>query len=331
MKNRFLFLLLVFLFFAVSCKVSVNIPKGESINKNVTILPAGTDGSGGTEATYVLYGKWPQSLKDSSVKINTSEKIACGNFEYYLGSDGEYYYLYNDIYYKVEPIKWRVLKKKSNGDWLLFSEYILSASYFYDNTSSRTIDGNTILATNYEHSRVRAFLNGIEYLKDNTMNPEFTNKGFFQTAFSQEEQSKILKTTVDNSADQMKPNGFESSGYIPDNYNNTDDYVFLLSIKEITSEEYGFAPHNASNDNLVLTRSRVRTATDFFMVQCPQITLNDYYYSQEYGFYSYGWWTRSTYNDDYMYYVNHRGDSFYYKPTDIPQSGIAPAIVVKGE
>lgn len=330
MKNRFLFLLLVFLFFAVSCKVSVNIPKGESINKNVTILPAGTDGSGGTEATYVLYGKWPQSLKADDVTI-TSETKECGLYTYYRGSDGEYYCKYDSSYYKVEPIKWRSVSKRKNGDMLLISETILTKELFYDNISDRIIDDKTIHASNYEYSRIRAFLNGISYIKEKSINSEFLNKGFFQTAFSSEEQKKILITNVNNSVEQMNPDG-KTDGYTSLFCNDTNDYVFIPSINEITSQKYGFESYDSNNDDEHLKRTRIRKATDFFKA-VSGLSLGSQFLT-EYDFYSHGWWTRSTYpkySNYEVYYINHRGCAEYVKPVNDNSSGVIPEITVSGQ
>ncbi|UKI55465.1 MAG: hypothetical protein L6V90_12875 [Treponema succinifaciens] len=106
------------------------------------ILKAGTDGSAGTEATYVLFGEWPQTVKAQDVEI--TEAIDQDR-HLYLGSDGCKYFkmqakpnTHNDgifsdgsnildkteYYFKVEPIKWIVVTNDYNetGNALLYSE-----------------------------------------------------------------------------------------------------------------------------------------------------------------------------------------------------------------
>ena len=58
-----------------------------SFTEKVTAMPAGTDGSAGTSATYVLFGDMPQTIKANDVVVNT---VAEEN-GYYIASDGNYY------------------------------------------------------------------------------------------------------------------------------------------------------------------------------------------------------------------------------------------------
>ena len=162
------------------------------------ILKAGTDGSAGTEATYVLFGEWPQTVKTQDVEI--TEAIDQDK-HLYLGSDGCKYFkmqanpnAYNDglfsdgssivdgteYYFKVEPIKWIVVTNDYNGtgNALLYSEKILISGIHYDMTiywlrdnsennfvfkRSSSKDKN-IYPSNYEYSFVRAVLNGLSYI-----------------------------------------------------------------------------------------------------------------------------------------------------------------------
>jgi len=128
-------------------------------------------------------------------------------------------------YFKVEPIKWRVLEE-ADGTYTLLSEYIIDKQVFYTSSSTRTIDGKTIYANNYEHSTIR----------------EWLNNAFYNKAFSTQEKGSILTTLVDNSA----------SPYFS---NNTMDKVYLLSYKEARSSIYGFSTSNDSSS----TRTAVTT------------------------------------------------------------------------
>lgn len=162
------------------------------------ILKAGTDGSAGTEVTYVLFGEWPQTVKTQDVEI--TEAIDQDK-HLYLGSDGCKYFkmqanpnahndgLFSDgssivdgteYYFKVEPIKWIVVTNDYNGtgNALLYSEKILISGIHYDMTiywlrdnsknnfvfkRSSSKDKN-IYPSNYEYSFVRAVLNGLSYI-----------------------------------------------------------------------------------------------------------------------------------------------------------------------
>ena len=230
-----------------------------------TPLASGTDGTAGTDATYMYFGEWPQKIKTDGVTVDETVSKEMGMFTYYLGSDGAWYvkqaenaytdnnnpttYYYSDTtevakcgtsykYFKVETIKWRVLTTNYNGSGkkLLLAENILSNIQFYDSTHDHGNSVNiTVHANNYEHSRIRAYLNGIKYDKNVECN-DFVGKGFVQTAFTNSAQSQIANTTVMVGDDAI-----------------TNNKVFLLSIEEADESAYGFAEAS----------SRIRNTTDF--------------------------------------------------------------------
>lgn len=192
----------------------------------------------------VTFGSWPQALIEDGVQITEETKDAGYFTSYYKGDDGEWYAELNGSYFKVMPIRWRILTNDYNGNKLLFAENSLIHCKYYDAASgTRTINEKSIPAINYEHSRVRAFLNGLVYNSEGASNDEFDNKGFFQTAFTTEEQTFILKTRVDNSEASADP---------------TNDSCFLLSYPETTLSDYGF---NA--DKSIEDENRIRKPTDY--------------------------------------------------------------------
>lgn len=246
-----------------------------------TELHAGTNGSAGTSASYVNFGTWPQTLmaKDVTVNETTAEKKEVGKFTYYKGSDDNWYckvkeqackndeqYKYANgdrvatasansyKWFKVEPIKWRVLTTTSSGNKIIFCENGIYAgiSYYYpyNLNADRTISGKTIYNNNYMHSEIRAWLNGYSYDVGET-NPEniHKDKGFLQTAFTSAEYSKIV--------DKLVENGFASTGQANNDYicADTNDRIFLLSYSEINDIgfDYGFTNNN----------TRIRKPTDF--------------------------------------------------------------------
>ncbi len=291
------------------------------------ILKAGTDGSAGTEATYVLFGEWPQTVKAQDVEIT---KLIDQDKYLYLGSDGCKYFkmqakpnpnkdgLFSDgsiivdemeYYFKVEPIKWIVLTDNYNetGNALLYSEKILISGIPYDMTLFWLQDYNSknykhirssakdknIYSSNYEYSSVRAVLNGLSYIshygnqeinsyKINSYEIKFKDNGFLQNAFSFDGQNLIETTYVYNDSNSMRYNSSdkvadgEEEGTIDLRCNNTNDKIFLLSVKELIQfKEYTKYKFNRSASDLAkasylysqkayFSRTPVREKTDYF-------------------------------------------------------------------
>jgi len=142
------------------------------------------------DMTYLKYGSYPQTVVTNSRLIsNLDDVIDVDSNGYYSYDDNEYaklvaepscdYFNFSDettkvvngetYYFKVEPIKWRVIYE-NEGTYQLLSEYILD-EYEYDDSSN-----------NYMDFEIR------EWLNDDFYNIAFTDK------------SRIRNTLVDNSA-----------------------------------------------------------------------------------------------------------------------------------
>ena len=162
---------------------------------------------------FIDFGLYPQTEKIPSVKIIKEE----GYYAY--GDDGRIYhkrYFYNsntkqyDIlkYHQFQFIRWRILKETRNN-YLLISEYVLSAVSFNDTNE----DKSGYPANDYEHSSVRSFC----------------NDAFINKAFNAAGKAKIEDTEVEN--------GKKSTGLVQGYFSkNTVDKVFLISYKE--AEKY---------------------------------------------------------------------------------------------
>lgn len=219
----------------------------------------------GVEYDIVTFGSFPQSEKtDDTINVNESESKTVGLFTYYKGSDNEWYVNVNSNYYKVEPIKWRVLTTDYNGTGkkLLLAENIL-INKAYDDDSN-----------NYENSSIRAYLTG----------------DFLTVAFTTKEQAAIATTTVVNNAASTNPDDNASmwnDGANPYASNTpTDDKIFLLSEQEVTKADYGFAAY----DQYGTGNTRIRMTTAFAKDSGA-------YQSDTAGYGGY-WWLRSPdYND----------------------------------
>ena len=234
-------------------------------------LPAGTDGTAGSSWTYVEFGDWPQTIKAENVTVDENESVEVGMFTYYKGSDGAWYVKekerrrngpllkYSDgtvvavegmnsyKYFKVEPIKWRVLTSDYNGKKLLLAEDILSCYCWLD------YNGVQLHNSGYYLSCLRAFLNGT-IVPNQSSFTTFRDKGFLQTAFPYTLKESIVTSEFDNLERSSNPN-FDSSWWRSRGYSvNTDngkkehfidDLIFTLGVQEVTTEEFGFVDNES--------------------------------------------------------------------------------------
>lgn len=307
------------------------------------------DSETGADATstskYIYFGVFPKTVlpEGSTVTVDETDSVTMGANTYYKGNDGNYYakvkedcydssgYTYTDKttvkqsransyrYFKVEPIKWRVLTINYKGKALLLADDILTSKVPYYNCNSyyntRTVGSDTnIYPNNYKYSQIRAYLNGLDYYYDQSSTStvkktDYTGKGFLQTAFTAIAQSKIAETVVDNSE--------ETTGDSKNTYAcaNTTDKIFLLSQKEV-STVYDFAAYTSWGKE----NARIVT-TDYAKANHAFQSSTD----------GYGgiWWLRSpNYNDsDYARYVNFDGLANY-KGTVRSFIGVVPALSI---
>jgi hypothetical protein len=147
----------------------------DSLLNSAWYLPAGTNGTAGTSGSYALFGEFPQTIKASGVTVNESQTKTSGSYTYYKGSDGAWYAKVSSNYYKVEPIKWRVVTTNYGGKKLLLAENILRGYWFDD-------DSNT-----YSNSEISFYLSGT----------------FLSSAFTSGSQSLMAITTVDSVSDRI--------------------------------------------------------------------------------------------------------------------------------
>ncbi|MCR5435757.1 MAG: DUF6273 domain-containing protein [Treponema sp.] len=309
---------------------------GGGSNTSTPYTKVDTQTIGGTTYDIVTFGSFPQSEKASTVSISSESKIV-GSFTYYKGDDDEWYAKVGSKYYKVEPIKWRVLTVNYNGTGkkLLLAENILINCMYYNYYNvNRTISAATIYPNNYEHSRIRAYLNGLSYQKKagDSANQEpdeaFVNKGFFQTAFTQAEQDAIAATTVINNARSTNPDSNDkqwnngANQYASDT--PTSDKIFLLSEQEATKADYGFAAYNEyKGDGTHNDSTRIRMTTDFAKA-------NGAYQETTEGSGGY-WWLRSPdcNHSNYARYVSYNGNALKNRDVNLGNIGVVPALCLK--
>ena len=197
------------------------VPENDSSLGKIIITVSAYGKSYDRTGSTISFGEYPQTLKASSVTI-TDVTDSRG---YFLGSDNAYYakvvatpyesgYKFSTgaavtsgttYYFKVEPLKWRVLLE-TDGNALMICESIIDNAR-YDDSSNK-----------YEASEIRAWL----------------NNEFYNTAFSPLEMSIVQTTRIGN--------GAATTGYSTNEFAcaNTSDKVYLLSYVEMTYESYGF-------------------------------------------------------------------------------------------
>ena len=137
------------------------------------------------------------------------------------------------------------------------TDLIIDCQQFNSSSSTRTIDGKTVYANNYEYSDIRKWL----------------NDDFYNKAFNKALQSYINTTFVDNSLASTK----DSSN--PYTCNDTYDKVYLLSYKDITNSGYGFSS----------SESREKQLTDYAKAMGCYMNIGAAYYNNGY------YWLRSPY------------------------------------
>ena len=263
------------------------------------------------EGDYIYFGEYPQTIKADNVTVGD----VADEDGYYLGSDGERYakvvadpyesgYTFSDgsevtdgetYYFKVEPIRWRILSE-SDGSAFIMADGIIANPYYHRTTSSTTIEGETVYANNYKHSDIRAWLND-----------EFLN-----TAFGEVAQGLIETTEVDNS---VYSTGHSSNAYACE---NTFDKVFLLSYREVVNSEYGFASDSTFDAARRMTVSDYARSTGVYMISSG----------------SGDWWLRSPFSSSYNYYarcVYHLGYAGSYSHVNVDNGhvGVVPALNIR--
>ena len=252
----------------------------------------------------VTYGIYPQTyISDADLVFDLEENAEWLDSGYY-SYNGEYYanvyckpyaenYQFDDgstinkyssYWFKYEPITWTVLNG-GNNRYLLLSNVLLDAHCYSSSNNN-----------NYKDSSIRDWL----------------NDEFYSRAFALEDKY-ILTTTVNNSA---ATTGSNTNQYACE---NTEDNVFLLSYKDYTDSNYGFASSATSYSS-----SRYCKTTDYSRARGACIstsysTLNNGHY-----------WTRSpnSGNSHYASYVRTDGFIGYDNNTSYEYLCVRPAILI---
>jgi hypothetical protein len=260
--------------------------------------------------SYLYYGLYPQTAVTDSALVTALSALTATDSQGYYEYQGYMYaklsatpdesgYKFSDnttvvtkgtaYYFKVEPIKWRILKTES-GSYTLMSEQALDNQMFYKDPNNRTISGSTVYPNNYMYSDIRAWLNA-----------DFLNKAFYL------DSSLIQTTNVDNS---LASTGYSSNPYA---CANTNDKVWLLSVVDVKNSSYGF-----SSDS-----SRLCVTTDYARAHGCLMSTDSSYYGKCY------WWLRSPFHGYSSTARSVIGDgSIYYGYVNYSFRGVRPALTI---
>lgn len=265
-----------------------------------------------TEEDFVEFGMFPQELvSDSALRTKLTAYVTtlANNAADYLtftyegtnyvrikGVDqGETYKFSSGevikeqyYFFKMLPIRWAILAETAT-EYLLLSDRLLDVQRY---VSTEFIEANTAAASAWETSDVRKYLNG----------------EFIATAFSAEEQARLMTTQVVN--DQT------TTSHHIEKTATTNDKVFLLSEYDLINNDYGFGTvaHKADINRTALT-------TDFARARGA-------YYSDAEGYVGAGYyWTRSpNIYGNYASVVDYNGSAIYGMQCDASHACIRPVI-----
>ena len=254
------------------------------------------------------------------VQMNDYRASGVYSLSSYIMKNG---YFTSEVYwFKYEPIKWRILTTSGNSAYIM-SDIALDSFSIQPNRKGEIRDGlyadynnspgvpDGTYANNWEYCFLRRWLNETFY------NEVFNNL-----------QKEIIKTThLDNTARSSNPNDYpkyygygEKAGKnkFADQCKDTDDKIFLPSLRDITTTAYGF-----NKDVLAEDSARNLQATDFAKLHGAPMNTNDKKYVT--------WYTRSPSpangNHGYATFVLDRHAKGAIDSIDLtPDGGVVPAL-----
>ena len=217
------------------------------------------------------------------VQMNDYRASGVYSLRSYIMENG--YFTFDVYWFKYEPIKWRILTANENSAFIM-SDIALDSFSLQPNRE--TVDYNGVFATyrKNENGKVDGiYANNWEYC----FLRRWLNETFYNEVFN-DLQKEIIKTThLDNTARSSNPNnnpkyyGYkENAGknMYADQCKDTDDKIFLLSLRDITTTAYRF-----NKDVLAQDPARNIQASDFAKFHGAPMNTNDKKYVT--------WYTRS--------------------------------------
>ena len=236
-RNRLISLVIGLLILA-ALVMPLNTQEVSAITADLQNPQTASDGTVTWDCVY--FGHYPQgSYQPTKTPTHLTEN------EIYTDLDGtQFVYIENPAhnmghYYKIEPIKWRVLSVNQK-EVMLLADKNLDVGIPYNVTETDVT---------WETCSMRSWLNGYDS-PYNIEGLDYTQDNFMEKAFTAEEREAVLEKTIRNE---------DNWEYGTDGGNDTKDKVFLLSIREISTPAYGFPTESYPQENGE-TREALNTA-----------------------------------------------------------------------
>ena len=254
------------------------------------------------------------------VQMNDYRASGVYSLSSYIMKNG---YFTSEVYwFKYEPIKWRILTTSGNSAYIM-SDIALDSFSIQPNRKGEIRDG---LYADYNNSPGvpdGTYANNWEYC----FLRRWLNETFYNEVFNDLQKEIIQTTHLDNTARSSNPNDYpkyygygEKAGKnkFADQCKDTDDKIFLPSLRDITTTAYGF-----NKDVLAEDSARNLQATDFAKLHGAPMNTNDKKYVT--------WYTRSPSpangNQGYATFVLDRHAKGAIDSVDLtPDGGVVPAL-----
>ena len=254
------------------------------------------------------------------VQMNDYRASGVYSLRSYIMKNG---YFTGEVYwFKYEPIKWRILTTSGNSAFIM-SDIALDSFSIQPDRKSENRDGLYASYNNSTGVPDGTYANNWEYC----FLRRWLNETFYNEVFNGLQKEIIKTMKLDNSARSCNPNDYPNYyGYgekagknkFADQCKDTDDKIFLLSLRDITTTAYGF-----NKDVLAKDPARNLQATDFAKLHGAPMNTNDKKYVT--------WYTRSPApangNQGYATFVLDRHAKGAIDSTDLtPDGGVVPAL-----
>lgn len=255
------------------------------------------------------------------VQMNDYRASGVYSLTSYIMKNG--YFTFEVYWFKYEPIKWRILTTSGNSAFIMSDIALDSFSiqpnryqgFYNEKYGVFRTDQNGNMDGTYANNWEYCFLRG------------WLNDTFYKEVFNDLQKEIIQTTHLDNTARSSNPNDYpkyygygENAGKnkFADQCKDTDDKIFLLSLRDITTTAYGF-----NKDVLAEDPARNLQATDFAKLHGAPMNTNDKKYVT--------WYTRSPApangNQGYATFVLDRHAKGAIDSIDLtPDGGVVPAL-----
>ena len=217
-------------------------------------------------------------IKYRGVKMNEYRYLK--NIHLWDRITGNGYSTLEVFWFRFDPIKWRILTVSDNAAYLM-SDIALDYFLLQPDRETVMIDGYYVACNKSKGVPDGIYANNWEY----TFLRQWLNETFYNEVFNDLQKEIIRTTRVDNSVRSCNPDEYpkyysEGKNKYAAQCNDTDDKIFLPSVRDITTRAYGFLPDPGADDP-----ARRIMATDFTKFHGIRMSVE--------GHLTVGWFTRS--------------------------------------